>query len=424
MNSGGVQIEQREAQVRDFYERMPYPAPVTSLDEHRDLCRNPQRHRALFHRIWPARKELHDQNILIAGCGTSQAARYAMAEPKARIAAIDISETSLRHTRQLKRKYHLENLTLHQLPIERVQELGQKFDLIVCTGVLHHLPDPDLGLRSLREVLRPSGAMQLMVYATYGRRGIYMIQEYCRLLGIGTSERDLRELGMALGSLPGDHPIADVVRRTRDFLQPASMADALLHPRDRSYTVPEVYAWLERCGMHFGRWVEQAPYLPQCGLVARSSHAARLAALPERAQYAATELFRGTMTRHRFIAYGSEGVARDQHISFAGDQWLDYVPVRLPWTRCVRDQVPAGSVAVLWNPAGGYPDLIMPIQAADDRLLGQVDGQRTLREISDQCEPSQSASRVLAFFERLWHYDQIVFDLSRAGAAPSSPAPT
>ena len=34
-----------------------------------------------------------------------------------------------------------------------------------------------------------------MVYALYGRTGIYMMQEYCRLLGITTSDTDLRELG-------------------------------------------------------------------------------------------------------------------------------------------------------------------------------------------------------------------------------------
>jgi hypothetical protein len=220
--------------------------------------------------------------------------------------------------------------------------------------------------------------------------------------------------------LPADHPITDVLRRAKDFLRPASMADALLHPQDRSYTVPELYAWLERCGLCFGRWIEQAPYLPQCGSVARSPHAARLAALPERAQHAATELFRGTMTRHRFIAYGSEMVARDQCIRFTGEQWLDYVPLRLPWTRCVRDQVPAGSIAVIWNPASGCPDLMMPINSAEDRLLAQIDGQRTLGEIVDRCEPSQSATRVLQFFERLWQYDQIVFDVSCA--APPVPA--
>src|SRR6202044_1317851 len=105
-----------------------------------------------------------------------------------------VSDTSLHHTRDLQRKYNLDNLELHQLPIERVQELGRAFDLVVCTGVLHHLPDPDLGLRALRDVLRPNGAMRLMVYARYGRAGIYMMQENCRLLEISASTTDLQSL--------------------------------------------------------------------------------------------------------------------------------------------------------------------------------------------------------------------------------------
>jgi 2-polyprenyl-3-methyl-5-hydroxy-6-metoxy-1,4-benzoquinol methylase len=156
-------------EVRDFYERRPYPAPFTSLDEHRDLYENPDRRRAQFHLMWPAEPQRGNQDILVAGCGTSQAARYALREPDARITAIDISETSLRHTRGLRLKYALDNLELHRLQIEDVRELGRTFDQVVCTGVLHHLPDPDLGLRALRDVLRPQGAMHLMVYARYGR---------------------------------------------------------------------------------------------------------------------------------------------------------------------------------------------------------------------------------------------------------------
>jgi hypothetical protein len=37
-----------------FYERMPYPTPLKSLDAHRDLYKNPDRRRAEFHLIWPA----------------------------------------------------------------------------------------------------------------------------------------------------------------------------------------------------------------------------------------------------------------------------------------------------------------------------------------------------------------------------------
>jgi SAM-dependent methyltransferase len=390
---------------------MPYPAPRTSLDERR----NPDHRRARFHLIWPAEQPRGNQEILVAGCGTSQAARYALRELDARITAIDISETSLRHTRDLQRKYKLENLELHQLPIERIQELGRSFDLIVCTGVLHHLLDPDLGLRALRAVLRPHGAMRLMVYAPYGRAGIYMMQEYCRLLGVSTSERDLRDLGETLGALPADHPISGVLRRAKDFRRPEAMADALLHPQDRAYSVREVYDWLERCGMSFGRWIEQAPYLAQCGVVARSPHAARLAALPPRLQHAAVELFRGTMVTHSFIAYRDDRDGESQPITFDGDRWRDYVPIALPWTVCVRERLPPGSVAVLINRAHTFNDLVFTVDAFEDRLLGAIDGKRTLGEILRVAAVDAGGEpRALRFFERLWQYDEIVFDASHA----------
>src|SRR6516164_7473122 len=153
--------------VRAFYESHPYPAPLRDLDRHRALYRNPDRRRALSLLLWPTEKPPANRKILVAGCGTSQAATYALREPEAFVTAIDISETSLRHTRGLRQKYGLRNLDLHRLAIERVGELGRTFDQIVCTGVLHHLPDPDMGLRSLRNVLDRSGAMQLMIYAAY-----------------------------------------------------------------------------------------------------------------------------------------------------------------------------------------------------------------------------------------------------------------
>src|ERR1700727_2994503 len=217
MSSAEFKVSQTgDEEVRDFYERMPYPAPLASLNEHRALYSDPQRRRAVFHRIWPNEKPGEHQEILVAGCGTSQAARYALREPEARVTAIDISETSLRHTSDLQRKYSLHNLELHLLPLEAIKDLGRTFDLIVCTGVLHHLPEPDVGLRALRDALSRKGAMHLMVYATYGRVGIYMLQEYCRMLRIGTTADDLRELATLLGTLPRDHPMANLLDRAQD----------------------------------------------------------------------------------------------------------------------------------------------------------------------------------------------------------------
>jgi hypothetical protein len=254
-----------------------------------------------------------------------------------------------------------------------------------------------------------------MVYARYGRAGIYMMQEYCRLLGISASATDLRDLGATLEVLPADHPISRVLRQATDFRRPEAMADALLHPQDRAYTVPELHAWLDRCGMSFGRWIEQAPYLAQCGVIARSAHAARLASLPSRLQHAAVELFRGTMVSHSFIAYRDDRTDESQPINFAGDSWRNYIPIALPWTVCVRERLPPGSVAVLINRSHTFTDLILTVDAFEDRLLGAIDGTRTLAEILQfASQDADGERRALRFFERLWRYDQVVFDASRA----------
>jgi hypothetical protein len=255
--------------------------------------------------------------------------------------------------------------------------------------------------------------MRLMVYARYGRAGIYMMQEYCRLLEIEASETDLRTLRAALEALPADHPISGLLRRSKDFWRPEAMADALLHPQDRAYTVPEVYSWLDRCGMSFGRWIEQAPYLAQCGILARSPHGPRLAALPLRQQHAAVELFRGTMVSHSFIAHRDDSAEESQPITFAGDGWRDYVPIVLPWTVCIRERLPPGSVAVLINQSHTFTDLILTVDSFEDSLFGAINGTRTLGEILQIASHEHELERrALNFFERLWQYDQIVFDAS------------
>jgi 2-polyprenyl-3-methyl-5-hydroxy-6-metoxy-1,4-benzoquinol methylase len=384
--------------------------PIDNLDRHRELYRNPDRRRAVSLLLWPTEKLQAKREILVAGCGTSQGAIHALREPDARVTAIDFSETSLGYTRNLQQKYGLRNLELHRLTIEQVGELGRTFDQIVCTGVLHHLRDPDIGLRSLRSVLAPNGAMHLMVYAPYGRAGIYMLQEYCRKLAICATEADLRDLSTMLAMLSADHPIAGVVRRAKDFRNPDALSDALLHPQDRAYTVPQLYAWLEQCGVSFGRWYEQAPYLPQCGVVARTPHAARLASLPPSLKHAAVELLRGTMTRHSFIAYRDDRPGECQPITFEGHAWRGYVPVRLPWTLCVRDRVPAGSVAVLINRAHTYPDLALPIDPAQERVFAAIDGHRSITDILQSTAGGGGDEHAVRFIEQLWEYDQIVFD--------------
>ena len=404
-------------EVRQFYDRYPYPQPIGSLENYRSHWQDPQRRRADYHIFWPNKPYTENQSILVAGCGTSQAAKHAIRWPSAQVTAIDVSATSLRCTEDLKRKYNLTNLHVHQLPIDRVRDLEARFDQIVCTGVLHHLEDPDSGLSALRAVLRPDSAMHVMVYAPYGRTGVYMLQDFCRRIGVQASDVNIRDLVIALSMMPPGHPLQILLREAPDFRQEAALADAILHPQDRAYSVPQLFDFIERAGLTFGRWMKQASYSPQCGAVAQIPQASRIAQLPLAEQYAAVELFRGTMVRHSMVVYRSDCPTGLQPISFAGDTWHRYVPIRMPDTICVQERLPPGAAGVLINRSHTYRDLLMTINQNEKCWLDAIDGNRCIREILEDSSPLSQRTPTIedarAFFQRLWWYDQVVFDASR-----------
>jgi SAM-dependent methyltransferase len=401
--------------VRDFYDRYPYPQPVDNLEKYRRLWQDPQRRRADYHLFWPDKSYREERSILIAGCGTSQAAKHALRWPTAQVTGIDFSATSVRYTEQLKRKYNLENLQVRQLPIERVSELETSFDQIVCTGVLHHLADPDAGLKALREVLKPDGAMHLMVYAPYGRSGIYMLQEFARRAGLHATDENIRDLIALLRVLPPGHPLENLLREAPDFRSEAALADALLHPQDRAYSVPQLFDYIGRGGLVFGRWLRQAPYLPQCGVIAGTPYASRLAQLSAEDQYAAVELFRGTMLRHSVVVCRDDCPGGSRPTHFDGKGWQNYVPMHLPMTISVQERLPPGAAAVLINQSHTYTDLYLPIDQAEKQLFDAIDGELSIVEIVRRTRKrtrEQDWERAGAFFERLWMYDQVVFDAS------------
>ncbi|MGH6963534.1 MAG: class I SAM-dependent methyltransferase, partial [Phenylobacterium sp.] len=262
------------SQVGAFYESHPYPPAVDDLEGYAARW-DDARKRAEALLLWPGGVARDDRRILVAGCGTTQAAKYALRWPNAQVTGIDLSAESIAFSEQMKRKYGLANLQVRQLPLERAGDLGQRFDEIACTGVLHHMPDPDAGLRALREVLEPGGAMQVMVYAPYGRAGVYMIQDYCRRLGLAATAPEILDLVTSLRALPPDHPLVPLLRHSPDLTTRQGLADALLHPQDRAYSVPQFLDFLARAGLTFGRWMRQAPYLPYCGGPAATPHGPR-----------------------------------------------------------------------------------------------------------------------------------------------------
>ena len=382
-------------EIAEFYERHPYPPPVGDLDAEIATWSDGVDRRVEHARMWPTSAYRDDHEIFVAGCGTSQAARYAARYPRAHVTGIDVSPASLQATRRLVERHDLTNLELHELPIEEVASLSRSFDHVVCTGVLHHLADPGTGLRSLREVLAPAGALRLMVYATYGRYGVHLIQQYCRQLGVTPTPAGVTDLVATLRELPTGHPLSHALRDTPDFRDDDALADALLNPRDRSYTVPELLDFVDAAGLQFGRWVHQAPYLPYCGALAETPHGHRIAAMAPADQFAAVELFRGTMQRHNVIVYRDDSPLAP----LDWDDWRSFVPIRPETVIAVEERLPRDVAAVLINQAHVDRDLVMFVTATEKRVFEQIDGRSTLGTIS-------GAS--LEFGRRLWWHDLVV----------------
>jgi hypothetical protein len=75
---------------------------------------------------------------------------------------------------------------------------------------------------------------------------------------------------------------------------------------------------------------------------------------------------------------------------------------------------------VLINRAHSFTDLVLTVDAFEKRLLDAIDGNRTVGEILSLGAGDRGERQALGFFQRLWQYDQIVFDASRSAHRSSA----
>lgn len=232
------------AEVAAQYDQWPYPV------WQRAAAGTGQSFRKAISSLGPdaPRDMPEDAEVLVAGCATgkdpiSLARRF----PGLRITAIDISAGAIALATVRKAESGVDNVEFRQLDIYNVGSLDKQFDCIVSSGVLHHLPDPELGWARLAGALRAGGVMRLMLYSKFARLPIQAARHNIEpLLSGAIVDDDLLRAVRAhlLARPPGP------ITHSLDFYHLAGVHDMLLNRHEDPFDIPRIRDAIEKLKLH------------------------------------------------------------------------------------------------------------------------------------------------------------------------------
>ncbi len=161
--------------------------------------------------------------------------------------AIDLSLASLAYASRKAAELGLANVEFRQGDILALGTLDERFDLIECSGVLHHMEDPYEGWRVLAALRKPGGLMRIGLYSEAGRRPIARARQLISANGFAADADGIRACRAAIRADPSLAQIAG----NEDFYSMSGCRDLLFHVHERCFTLPQIEAMIDRLGLRF-----------------------------------------------------------------------------------------------------------------------------------------------------------------------------
>jgi SAM-dependent methyltransferase len=372
-----------DAHLAAQYEAFPYPRRDPRDEAKRLIVGSPGHLHEIDHWVFGAtRPAARPLRALIAGGGTGDAtimlaAQMARDGRPGSVTWLDRSTAALKiaEARAAARGLTAISWELRSLLDLPGSGLGP-FDYIDCCGVLHHLPNPEAGLRALLSVLAPGGGLGLMVYAPYGRTGVYMIQDGLRLLAPEDEEPAIRiDLARRVMKHLPETAWLRANRGVSDHLSggDAGLYDLLLNPRDRAFTVLDLNELLARVGLAVSCWMEPIRYDP-VPVLPDPKLRARIAALAPVQRAALAEALSGNIAAH--IIYCTRGDEPPRRAD-------PFDPAAVPLCRELSGEDLAKGIQANNTMVVNLDGLrvTVPLPPLAGAILRLVDGRRTVAEI-------------------------------------------
>ena len=164
--------------------------------------------------------------------------------------AVDLSLTSLAYAERKTRELGIGNIEYRQADILALGALAERFDVVDCTGVLHHLEDPVAGWRILCSLLRPGGVMRVGLYSEIARRHVVRARELIAAAGFAPTPSGIRACRAAILARQDDALLARVTQG-EDFYSVSGCRDLIFHVQEQRFTLPRIASVLAELDLKF-----------------------------------------------------------------------------------------------------------------------------------------------------------------------------
>ena len=222
----------RTETVRDFYTETPFPnyPPEASLSWLRARASGSEFAQKLDAAIAP------DARIVEIGCGTGQMSLF-LARGDRLVIGADLTRASLLLAADAGRRFGIEGVSFIETDLTQPALRPGAFDVVYCSGVLHHTPDPRKSFARIAQLARPGGMVILGLYNTVARLPLRIRRVAARLTG----ER----------WIPFDPILRD--RAAEPERRAAWLRDQYRHPEEHRHSLREVRHWFAENGVSFVR---------------------------------------------------------------------------------------------------------------------------------------------------------------------------
>ena len=105
------------------------------------------------------------------------------------------------------------------------------------------------GWRVLTDLLKPGGLMKIGLYSELARHHIVEVRKEITLLGVETSEADIRKFRQSLTESHDENHQRLIT--SSDFFNLSTMRDLIFHVQEHRFTLPQIKNSLDELGLKF-----------------------------------------------------------------------------------------------------------------------------------------------------------------------------